>query len=238
MKLSSIRIESMIDYPGKFGPVLFTLGCNFNCGFCHNAQQVEEMPQQHIKDLLEKVIKNPWYNGLCICGGEPTIHADLPEFLQEIKKYGVSVKLDTNGSNPKILKEILEKGLVDYIAMDVKGPKSLYTKIIKEPGYEPAIEQSMHIVSQFPQYEFRTTVAPILKNGKTGFLSIEDIAETAKWISGIANKNYTLYYLQKFLPIKGKLADKSLESFTETPDDLLKDMKEKAQKYLPLTEIR
>ncbi len=165
MKVVGIIPESMIDYAGKVGPVIFAGGCNYSCPTCYNNHLNWK---EEISDDFDKFLKNTarkakagWYNGITICGGEPTIHGDLPEFLAKIKKAtGLPVKLDTNGSNPRMLERLAEENLVDYLAMDVKGPKSLYPRLT---GLEPDVEKveaSIKIASRFPDYEFRTTVVP------------------------------------------------------------------------------
>ena len=182
---------TLIDYPGKIAATVFTIGCNFFCSFCHNSELVdpEKIKKQPIiseKEFFEFLESRKGdLDGVCITGGEPTIHKDLPGFIKKIKELGFSVKLDTNGSNPEMLKKLIGEKLIDYIAMDIKGPLQIPKKsveIIKNSGID---------------YEFRTTIVPALHKK-------EDIIKIAKEISP-AKK----YFLQQFRP--GKNLDKKFE---------------------------
>jgi pyruvate formate lyase activating enzyme len=172
MQIGGFEKQSLIDYPGKIAAVVFTQGCNFRCGYCHNPQLVlpelflnePEYVPLNILSYLEKH-KN-WLDGVVVTGGEPTIHKDLPVFLKAIKDLGYFVKLDTNGSNPYMLERIIKKKLVDYIAMDIKiaPEKDLYGKIIGIQMTDEIIENilaSIIILKNTPvEGEFRTTVIP------------------------------------------------------------------------------
>ncbi|MDP3026664.1 MAG: anaerobic ribonucleoside-triphosphate reductase activating protein [Nanoarchaeota archaeon] len=225
MQIASINPESTIDYPGKYGPIIFTLGCSFQCGFCHNPELVngdsglinQEEFGMFLKNLKIKS-KRGWYTGICISGGEPTQQKDLPEFILEIKQYGLAVKLDTNGSNPEMLRKLLEEKLVDYAAMDIKSKKEDYFKIVNRNINLENIGKSIKLVKQFPDYEFRTTVLP--------FFEENDFEEIGKWIS--EDKKVKLYSLQQFNPKKtldseyGKMIPKTkqeLEAFAEIMKD-------------------
>ena len=126
--------ETTIDYPGKMGEILFLKDCNFKCGFCHNPELINKNQNEINQDALLKNIKSKvnsgWYNGIIISGGEPTIYSDLPDFIKILKDMNLSVKLDTNGSNPQMLKKLLEEKLIDYIAMDIKSPRHMYANIV------------------------------------------------------------------------------------------------------------
>lgn len=176
MKIGGFVKQSLIDYPGKVAAVVFTQGCNFRCGYCHNPQLVlpelflnkpEYIPLNIISYLKER--KN-WLDGVVVTGGEPTIHKDLPEFLKEIKALGYSVKLDTNGSNPYMLERIIKDKLADYIAMDIKIPLEggLYAKIIGISEVTEITENiltSVLILKNAPMnVEFRTTSIPGIHN--------------------------------------------------------------------------
>lgn len=238
MKLSKIVDESSIDYPEKYGPVFFTSGCNLNCGYCHNGKTEgsisEEVLEKKIKALIAK--KN-WYSGACICGGEPTLQKDLIPFIRRLKEIGLSVKLDTNGTNPEILERILEANIVDYVAMDVKAPPDLYLNLTGRE-FNEQIKKSIKIVSQFRDYEFRTTFAPILLEEESRFFTINESVEIAKNIVEITGSNQHKYFLQKFLPIRGSLLDSRYELFPETPENYLKIACLEVKKYLPNTKIR
>lgn len=173
------RIESTIDYPGKMGQIVFTSGCNFRCKFCHNPELVE------VKDKglnLDNIIRDlkiradaGWYEGVCISGGEPTLYKDLPEFIKKLKELKLAVKLDTNGTNPEMLKYLLDNHLADYIAMDIKSKKQDYSNIANTNVDIEKIEKSIEIIKKFPEYEFRTTILP--------FFNEKDIEEIGKWLS-------------------------------------------------------
>ncbi|MFO7370643.1 MAG: anaerobic ribonucleoside-triphosphate reductase activating protein [Bacteroidales bacterium] len=164
--------QSFIDYPGKMAAVVFTAGCNFRCWYCHNPELV--LPELMRKSELitrESVVaylyeRKGWIDGVVITGGEPTLHANLPEFIQTIKSLGYLVKLDTNGSNPGMLSKIMVNKLIDYVAMDIKNilEPEPYNRIIgvKQPGKViEKVKTSVEIIKQSGiDYEFRTTKVP------------------------------------------------------------------------------
>jgi len=195
MKIAS-RQETSIDYPKKFGQILFVPKCNFKCGFCHNSDLIngptsELSLEALFKDLRIKA-QGGWYRSVCISGGEPTLQKDLPEFVKKLKQLGLNVKIDTNGSNPEMLQRLLDEGFVDYIAMDIKAPRQKYKEIIncEDADILEKLDKSIEIIKQFPVYEFRTTVL--------SFFNKEDFEEMGKWISksGLVR----LYTLQQFIP--------------------------------------
>jgi pyruvate formate lyase activating enzyme len=138
MKIAGLIKQSYIDYPGKMAAVVFTQGCNFRCGYCHNPSLVLPRLFHHNKlvavsdVLIHLENRKDWLDGVVITGGEPTIHGDLPDFLRQIKSLGYLVKLDTNGSNPLMLEKVIKENLVDFIAMDIKTllQEELYAKSI------------------------------------------------------------------------------------------------------------
>ena len=165
---------TLIDYPGKVACMVYTIGCNFRCPYCHNPELVDEtvettIPQKQVLDFLDT--RKKLLDGLVITGGEPTMHDDLIGFMQEVKNRGFLVKLDTNGTNPKMLQEAIDKKIVDYIAMDIKSPLAHYTQTVARPVDVANIQKSIKIImnSKVP-YEFRTTVIKAL-------LSPEDIKQ-------------------------------------------------------------
>lgn len=214
MIIAGIQKTSLIDYPKKICTVIFVRGCNFFCGFCHNPELV--IPEKYNKkialyqifDYLNK--RKKVIDAVTITGGEPTIYKDLPDFIKKIKRLGYKIKLDTNGSNPIMLKYLIDKKLVDYIAMDIKNAPNKYTKTICRDIDIKKIKQSVKIIMTCGiDYEFRTTVVPGLHT-KTSFKNI-----------GIWLKNANIYYLQKFRP--GKTIDpvfSNLKTFTQ--DELIK----------------
>ncbi len=185
---------TLIDYPGKISCMVFTIGCNFRCPYCHNPELVDETierkyTEQEIFDFLKR--RKIIIEGVVVTGGEPTMHTGLPAFLRKVKKMGFLVKLDSNGTNPKMLTKIIKERLVDYIAMDIKSPLTKYNAVVSRPTDIKKIRQSIDIIMNSEvAYEFRTTVIKSL-------LSPEDILEIGKEIHG-AKK----YYLQKFVSTK------------------------------------
>ena len=193
MKIAGIQKFSLIDFPEKLSAVLFVQGCNFRCGYCHNRELVlpeyfsSTIPEEDIFKFLQS--RTGKLQGVVITGGEPTIFADLIPFIKKIKSLGFSVKLDTNGSNPEVLKEILENNLVDYIAMDIKAPIGRYKEIIGVEVDTEKIFKSVELIRNSDiDYEFRTTLIK-------GFHSLKDILQICQIIKG--NKKYVL---QNFYP--------------------------------------
>ena len=163
MKFSGLVKTSLIDYPDLISAVIFTQGCNYSCGFCHNPDLVPvekrgEISEEEIFSFLNKRVGQ--IQGIVVTGGEPTIQPGLTEFLKGVKKIGYLCKLDTNGSNPLVLAEIIKKKLVDYIAMDIKGPLDRYKEISGFSSTEFIQESIRLIMSSDVDYEFRTTFVP------------------------------------------------------------------------------
>ena len=185
---------TLIDYPGKVACMVYTIGCNFRCPYCHNPELVDETvtttgDEKVILKFLEG--RKTMLDGVVITGGEPTMHKDLPAFIKKVKKLGFLVKLDSNGTNPIMLKQLIKAKLVDYIAMDIKSPIAKYSQTVSHPVDIRAIKESVKILMASPiPYEFRTTLVKVL-------VTPEDIMKIGKEIKG-AQK----YYLQKFIPTK------------------------------------
>ena len=200
LRIGAIQRTSLIDYPGLISCVLFTQGCNFRCGYCHNPELLD--PNNWSKPLLLDSIFNflvkrvGKLDSVVITGGEPTLHLGLPDFIKKIKNMGFKVKLDTNGTNPEMLKGLLKDFLVDYIAMDVKAPLSKYSLITGGDVRMDQIRSSIHLImSKAPDYEFRTTVVE-------DQLDFADILELGADIKGAKR-----YYLQKFVSTKTNLSE-------------------------------
>ena len=181
MLLLGLTKTTLLDYPGKVAATVFTGGCNFRCPFCHNGHLVtsafaqDTITAESVLDHLTK--RRNVLQGVCISGGEPTLQADLPEFISQIKELGYDVKLDTNGSYPNVIKQLIDNKLIDYVAMDVKNSKKKYLETAccsKE--HLNNVEMSMEILrtAGLP-YEFRTTVVK-------QFHDTEDLKKIAKWI--------------------------------------------------------
>ena len=189
MKVIGIEKSSFIDYPGKICTVYFTPGCNFRCAYCHNSPAVmgkgELIKEEEILLYLEK--RKKFVDAVCISGGEPTLQQGLDLFIKKLKSKGFFVKLDTNGTNPDILQKLLDKKLIDYVAMDIKGPLYKYSLLVgREVDVEP-IKESINIIKNSKiDYEFRTTICKEL-------LSPNDIRDIANLLKGSK-----AYYLQNF----------------------------------------
>ncbi|HDI02927.1 MAG TPA: anaerobic ribonucleoside-triphosphate reductase activating protein, partial [Candidatus Pacearchaeota archaeon] len=169
---------------------IYTAGCNFRCPYCHNYDiargKTEEIPIEKVKTFLEE--RKQFLDAVTITGGEPTIHGELPDFCRMIKKLGYLVKLDTNGSNPKMIKKLLENQLVDYIAMDIKAPWEKYQKIVGNNVNVDAIRESYRIIrSSFLPHEFRTTVHSRLLKLSDIETIIEEVKEEVHFVQ-IARK--------------------------------------------------
>ena len=195
MILGGFQRFSLIDYPGKICTILFTQGCNFRCPYCHNPELIgfkshtTSIKQEEVFSFLEK--RRGKLDAVSITGGEPTLQPDLIGFLGKIKGMGYLIKLDSNGSHPEALEKIIEKGVVDYLAMDVKGPLKKYKRIVNFNANIDKIKESISLIMNSGlDYEFRTTIVK-------SQLSPEDIVEVGKTI-----KNAKLYILQKFVPSK------------------------------------
>jgi pyruvate formate lyase activating enzyme len=229
MRIGGLQKFSLIDYPGKTCAIIFTIGCNFRCKYCHNPelvipeQYIKDIPTEEILDFLKK--RKDKLDAVCITGGEPTLHPDLIDFIQKIKDMGFLVKLDSNGSNPEVLKKIIDKKLVDYIAMDIKSPLNDYEKIMCWKIPADKLEKSIKLIMNSGiDYEFRTTITKELTSKK-------DLEEIAKTIKG-AKK----YYLQKFIPTKTN--DKEFMKATTYSDKELKELAEKLVKYVNFCGVR
>lgn len=193
MKIGGLQKCSLIDYPGKISAIIFTIGCNFRCPYCHNPELVDEtateITEEEIFDFLAR--RKNLLDAVTITGGEPTVHEDLIPFIERIRALGFLVKLDSNGTDPHILKEALSRGLVDYIAMDIKSPLARYSETVARPVDTEKIRESIGLImGSGIAYEFRTTVVKSL-------LSPEDIRAIGEEIRGAKQ-----YFLQKFVPTK------------------------------------
>ena len=208
---------SFVDWPGKVVSVLFLPGCNFRCPFCHNHQLVlnpaghEDIPLRYVMARLTEL--KGWVDGVCITGGEPTIHPRLPSLMAEIKGAGLLVKLDTNGSNPHVLRSLVERGLVDCVAMDVKAPldEVRYARAAGVPTDLKKVQESICFLKKGSvEYYFRTTVVPALHKE-------EDLLTLARHLSGSSSLT-----LQNFNPEDP--LDPRLKATTPYPAEWLQEM--------------
>ena len=178
MIFGGIHKVSLMDYPGKVAAVVFTVGCNFRCPYCHNPELVParpkaEVPEEAVLDFLER--RRGKLDGVVVTGGEPTLQPDLPRFLADLKEMGFAVKLDTNGSRPGVLAGLFRRKLVDYVAMDAKTAPSLYRSLLGASVPAADLAESARLVKESGlDHEFRTTCAPLLVNEET----IREMGET------------------------------------------------------------
>jgi pyruvate formate lyase activating enzyme len=235
MKIAGIEKTSLIDYPGKIACTLFAHGCNFRCSFCHNPELIleafkQEIPKKQILDFLEN--RKEKLEGVCITGGEPLMFFDESdkEFLSEIKKKKFSIKIDTNGSFPEKLKEILDENLADFVAMDIKSDRENYDKITNVNSDIKKIEQSILLVASAPDYEFRTTVVG-------GLHTIEIMENISIWLNSVLGHKPKKFVLQGFKN-KGKLIDAQFKMKKDVSEDFLKGIKRAIEGYFGEVEIR
>ena len=191
MYISGLQKLTLLDFPGRLAATVFFGGCNFRCPFCHNASLVlspercEKISEEELLSFLES--RRGKLSGVCITGGEPTLYKELKGFIKKIKDMGFAVKLDTNGTSPDLLSELISEGLVDYVAMDIKNSQKKYALTVGKEVDIEKIKRSVDILlSGKIDYEFRTTVVRELHE-KEDFLAISE------WISGAKR-----YFLQTF----------------------------------------
>lgn len=226
MKIYGFEKLSMVDFEGHLCATVFTGGCNFRCPFCQNADLVnvtnlEQYSEDEIFAHLEK--RKNVLDSVCISGGEPTLNPDLKNFIQKLKQRGLLVKLDTNGTKPDLLKELIDEGLIDYVAMDVKNSPALYPKTAGAIVNMDEVGKSVELLkSNVVPYEFRTTLV-------SGHHSNESIEEMGKWLDG-ADK----IYLQCFVD-SGNCLQQGLQ---KVPKDRALIFKTILQKYINQVELR
>ncbi|WP_026395798.1 anaerobic ribonucleoside-triphosphate reductase activating protein [Acetobacterium malicum] len=228
MNIGGIQRLSLLDYPDKTCCTIFTVGCNYRCPFCHNASIVENklsekgVLQDEVIDFLKRRIGI--LDGVCITGGEPLLQDQLESFIREIKSLGFLVKLDTNGSLPQKLRQLIETGLVDYVAMDIKNSPDSYGQTIGINNYnlDPVKESVDLLLSNRVPYEFRTTVVRQLHTSK-------DIQAIAQWIKGAEH-----YYLQNFVD-SGDVMKSGLSGFSR---EEIQDFQELIRPIIPSVELR
>lgn len=210
--IGGLQKSSLIDYPGKISAVIFTQGCNFRCPYCHNPELVSitgasALALAPVIEFLKS--RKGKLDGVVISGGEPTLHKDLPMFIEQIKELGFCVKLDTNGTNPEMLEELINEHLIDYVAMDIKAPIEKYSEVVcSEVNTENILKSIDILIKSNIEYEFRTTVI-------NSQLSIEDFEKIGKII-----KYSEKYYLQRFVPTK-TLNKKFLQEKTYSDEEFI-----------------
>lgn len=209
MLISGLQKLTLLDYPGRVACTVFTGGCNFRCPFCHNASLV--LPEQMVQDTNEEEVLSflkkrvGVLDGVAVTGGEPLLHKDIGAFLAKVKALGYSIKLDTNGSFPELLMELVREGLVDRVAMDIKNSPELYAHTVGLDKLDMApIERSKEfLLTGTVDYEFRTTVVK-------GLHTQESLRGAAEWIKGAKE-----YYLQQFKDSGNVLNIAGLDAFNE-----------------------
>ena len=235
MKIGGLQKLSLIDYPGKLSAVVFTFGCNFKCGFFHNPELVlpEKISFIDENSVLEFLLQRKKYlDCVCITGGEPLINKDIEDFLYKIKNLGLLIKIDTNGSNPELLKRLIERKLVDFTAMDIKSGKENYNIVTDEEIDVSKIEESIKIIANSGvEYELRTTVVP-------GIHSIDEVISIGEWVFSFLKKRAKRYVLQNFVPRENKMINKKLEKVESFDSKILENMKNAVEDYFEEVKIR
>jgi pyruvate formate lyase activating enzyme len=229
MILKGLQKTTLLDYPGKLACTVFTGGCNFRCPFCHNAALVER--PSAVDDVSTEAFfkyitkRSSLLDGVCITGGEPLLNPDIVDFIKRIRALGLLVKLDTNGSFPDRLEALLDSGLIDYVAMDVKNSPEKYAKTIGlDDSYDlsPIMRSIEIIMKKAPDYEFRTTVVRELHDE-------EDIKEIAALLSGTKR-----YYLQKYVDS----GDILCQGYSAYDDSQMQKLQAICSDILPVTILR
>ncbi len=228
MQIHGFNKTTLLDYPRHLAATVFLGGCNMRCPFCHNASLVTgaasqpALPEQEVLTYLAK--RKNILEGVCITGGEPTLYPELPGFIARLKELGYKVKLDTNGTNPAMLKSLVRQGLIDYIAMDIKNSKEKYA-LTSGAGtlvLEPIMESADYLLSSPLEYEFRTTVVK-------EYHTAQDMLSIGRWLSGAK-----AYYLQSYKD-SGDILSPGLSSH---PTEVLKEYVRLLIPFIPTVSLR
>ncbi len=226
MVLGGLQKLTLLDFPGHVACTVFTKGCNFRCPFCHNALLVEgqDTPDLDVEEFFSFLsTRKGLLDGVAVTGGEPLLQKDIIPFLRRIKEMGFAVKLDTNGSFPAVLRNILGQGLADYVAMDVKNAREKYPLTAGWQGDVSQVEESIQILMQGTvPYEFRTTAVHELHTA-------EDFASIGQWISHAQR-----YYIQQFRDSEHLLG----EGFTPPTEEQMNLYLHAAREFIPHAELR
>lgn len=250
MIIGGLQKFSLIDYPHKISAVIFTTGCNFRCPYCHNPELVNPKlyPERITEEEVFNFLKNrkEKLDAVVITGGEPTLHKDLYQFISKLKSMGFLIKLDTNGTSPRILNKLINDNLLDYLAMDIKGSLDKYEEIVGTKVNLEKINESINIILNLNKrnktkdvldkeidyksidarikYEFRTTVLPKFHNE-------DEIHKIGKLVNGAK-----LFILQKFYP--SKTLDLKFLKESQFSDDQMLKFKEILENYVQKCLIR
>lgn len=226
MRLGGLQKLTLLDFPGHVACTVFTQGCNFRCPFCHNTPLVTgtddpDYPTDEFFRFLQK--RQGLLDGVAITGGEPLLHADIADFIRRIRVLGYAVKLDTNGAFPDRLRALIDEGLLDYVAMDIKNSPEKYELTAGVSGIFPAVEKSVALLKENRvPYEFRTTLVDELHTP-------DDLEAIGKWIQGTEH-----YFLQSFVDSGNILAGGMHEASKEKTLHCLQAVRA----YLPGTQLR
>ena len=227
MRIGGLQKVTLLDYPGKVACTVFLPGCNLRCPYCHNPSLV--LPGQETEDISPESLlaflntRRGKLDGVCVTGGEPTLHRDLPELLGQIRDLGFSVKLDTNGTNPEMLAFLLQTGALDYVAMDIKNSPARYAQTCGGIDTLPQVKKSATLLMRGTvEYEFRTTVCAPLHTP-------EDMEEIGRWLQGASR-----YFLQSFVD-SGALVGTGMKPLSQEELHALRDI---VLPYIPNTKIR
>lgn len=228
--IKGLQKTSLIDYPPYIVSTVFLARCNFQCPFCHNPDIVKDyssMKDISEEDFFNNLIKRKGLiDGVCITGGEPTLYKGLPSFIKKIRDLRFLVKLDTNGTNPGMLKLLIEEKLVNHVAMDIKSPKEKYQLITHSEIDIKKIEESVELLKQGKvNYEFRMTVVP-------GLFSKEDAIKIGLWLEGAER-----FFIQQFVS-NTKLIDRGFENKKPFAIGELEEFRKILSSYIKKVDIR
>jgi pyruvate formate lyase activating enzyme len=222
VEIKGIEKFASKDFPGRISSTVFLAGCNFRCPFCHNAdlvlrpETIQTIDLNFFLSYLDS--RKGWLDGLCLSGGEPLLHEEVEVLARVIKDRGYQLKIDTNGSFPERLEDLISQGLVDAVAMDIKGPLERYPEIVRARVETEKIIRSVEIIRHSGlEYTFRTTVVP-------GLITGEDLLKIGEWLSGAQ-----LFQLQQFVP--NNTLDPAFLRVEPYPASNLKQWQEKLKSY-------
>ncbi len=228
MELRGLQKLTLLDYPEHTACTVFFGGCNLRCPFCHNASLVlrsAELPVLTENDLFSFLNKRRGLlDGVCVTGGEPTLQPDLPDFLIKLRKLGFSVKLDTNGTRPQVLEQLLNDGLCDYVAMDIKSSPERYAAVcgVSDLDIEPVLQSAALLMDAHVPFEFRTTVVDELHQ-------ISDFETVGQWLAGAPH-----FFIQCFQDSGDLIGN----GFSSPSPEKLKAILKVLQHYIPSATLR
>ena len=232
MRISGLQKTTLIDYPGEVACTIFLHGCNFRCGFCYNPDLVVggfegKFSEEGVLEFLRKRVGK--LDAVCITGGEPLMTLDF-DFVRKIKEMGYKVKIDTNGSFPNRLREMIEAGLVDYVAMDIKGEREDYSKIADVNVDIGKVEESIKMIHDFGKYEFRTTIV-----GR--FHDAYSVMAMARWLNRICGGKPKRFFLQGFKS-GHKMVDVGFSVEESVSEKFLEELRECVGEYFEEVGVR